>query len=174
MNRREAVTTIGLGSVGFIAGSGFSAPACSGPSKEKAVKITGLVIELSKESVPLLQILGANDIADLVSTKAVPALEKLKEALSKADLPTAGSALQTTRSILGGISQALLNLPDSPRRTIILGILTSVNMMLLTVESFIESETPEAAAGPRRATGAPARRLSTADAIEKAYQATKP
>lgn len=170
MDRRQALTLTGLGAVGMFT----TACPWDGPSKEKAVKITGLVIDLSKEAVPILRLLGANSIADQVVSKAIPALEKLKEALSKADLPTGESALETVRNVLSGIANALLNLPDSPRRTIVLGILTSINVMLLTVEAFIESEAPVAVAGARRAPrAASARRLPVASAIEKAFQATK-
>lgn len=139
MNRRQALTTVGLGTAGFVVGTGFTAPAC-GVSKEKAVRVTGFVIELSKESVPLLELLGARDMAELVSTKALPALEKLKEFLSKAEIPQATNTLETVRNVLKGIGTALLNLPDTPRRTTIVGILASVNVLLLTVEAFVESE----------------------------------
>lgn len=145
MNRRTAVTTLGLGTVGLVV-AGAGPPAC-GVSKDKAVKVTGFVIDLSKEAVPLLDLLGARDISELVSTKAIPALEKLKEFLSKADIPQANSTLETVRNILKGIGTALLNFPDTPRRTTIIGILATVNVMLLTVEAFVESESPVTSTG---------------------------
>lgn len=175
MDRREVLTLTGLGAVGFVTGTAFTAPAC-GVSKEKAVRITGLVVELSEESVPLLGLLSAEEIAEQVSTKVIPALKKLREALSKVDLPSADSTLETVRNVLGGVATALMNLPDSPRRTIVIGILTSINVMLLTVEAFIESEAPGAIAGARRTPSGVKvvrRRLPVADAIDKAFQATR-
>src|SRR5574338_255667 len=99
MDRRQMITTTALGMGGFVVGTGFAAPAC-GVSKEKATKYVGLVIDLTEESVPLLDLLGAHDLAKLVRTKAIPALEKLKDALASASIPTSESALQTVRSVL--------------------------------------------------------------------------
>src|ERR1051326_614360 len=163
MNRRQFTkcTMLTLTAAG-IGGSAFTAPSC-GPSKEKAVRVTGFIIDLAKEALPLLDLLGAKDIADLVSTKVVPALEKLKEALSNTSIPESGTALQTVRSVLSGVANALLNLPDSPRRTTIIGILASINVLLLTVEAFVESEMSTTAiramAGPRKSTGETVRRV---------------
>lgn len=131
----------------FGAGAGLgalslSALACpfDGVTKAKAVRVVGFVIDLTRESLPLLDLLGAHDIADLTRTKAIPALEKLKDALANTDIPTAGTALTTVRNVLSGIANALLNLPESPRRTTIIGILASINVLLLTVQAFVESE----------------------------------
>lgn len=136
MNRRTMLKTSARASIGALA---VGAVGC-GPSKEKAVRVAGFIIELTKESLPLLDLLGAHDIAELVSAKAIPALEKLKDALANADIPTAGTTLTTVRSVLSGIANALLNLPESPRRTTIIGILASINVLLLTVQAFVESE----------------------------------
>ncbi len=76
MNRRELLTTTALGMGGFVVGTGFTAPAC-GVSKEKAVRIAGLVIDLSEQAIPLLDLLGARDIGITISAKVGPALEKL-------------------------------------------------------------------------------------------------
>jgi|SRR6185369_13251031 len=162
--KRAALTLAGAGFVGL-------APKCSPVSKEKAVKVAGFVIELSKEAAPLFDLLGAHDLSTLVSTKAIPALEKLKDALSNTDLPTAGSALTTVRNVLSGIQTALLNLPASPRRTTIAGILASANILLLTVEAFVNSEAPAVAADARvnMVTGP-----SVDDKIMKVLQASKP
>lgn len=174
MNRRDMLVTSGLGAAGFVVGTGFTAPACpfDGVTKDKAVRVTGFVIDLAKEAVPLLDLLGARGIATAVRDKAVPALEKLKDALSNADIPTAGSAFDTLRSVLGGVETALLNLPDSPRRTTVLGVLTSIKILLLTVRAFIESETP-ALAPTTKATARPQTRSETAEAIHKASEATR-
>lgn len=144
MDRRQMLTTTALGMGGFAVGTGFSAPAC-GVSKEKAVKVAGLVIELAEQSIPLLDLLGAKDIAIIVDAKVIPALEKLKDALADVDIPSSQSMLANVRSALGLVEKALFNLPDSPRRTTIIGILASVNILLLTVEAFVESETPQVA-----------------------------
>jgi hypothetical protein len=133
------IATTGLGIAGFATGTAFSAPAC-GPSKEKAVRYAGLVIDLSKEAVPLLDLLGASQLAETVSVRVIPALEKLKDALAKTDIPEARTTLETVRGALGAVATALLNLPESPRRTTIVGVIASVRLLLLTVEAFIASE----------------------------------
>lgn len=137
MNRRTMLKTSGLAAAGALT------VACpfNGVTKAKAVRVAGFVIDLAKESLPLLDLLGARDIAELVRTKAIPALEKLKEALANADIPAAGTTLTNVRNVLSGVANALLNLPDSPRRTTIIGILASINVLLLTVEAFVQSET---------------------------------
>lgn len=136
MNRRTLLKTGSAASLGLVI---VGVPAC-GPSKEKAVRVAGFIVDLSKEALPLLDLLGAHDVAELLSAKAIPALEKLKDALANADIPTAGSTLTTVRSVLSGVANALLNLPESPRRTTIIGILASINVLLLTVQAFVESE----------------------------------
>lgn len=136
MNRRTMLKGTGVAALGALT---LGMGPC-GPSKEKAVRVAGFIIEVTKESLPLLDLLGARDIAELVRAKAIPALEKLKDALANADIPTAGTALTTVRNVLSGIANALLNLPESPRRTTIIGILASVNVLLLTVQAFVESE----------------------------------
>lgn len=171
LNRRQMITTTALGVGGFAVGTGFSAPACPGVSKEKAVKVAGFVIELSKEAVPLLELLGAPQIANLVTEKAIPALEKLKAALEKADIPTSRSTLDTIRSILGGIATGLMNLPESPRRTTIIGILASINVLLLTVEAFVKSEAPESAGDAMKA-AAPGQDKN-AEAIKRVFEASR-
>lgn len=175
MNRRQMLTTTGLGIAGFAVGTGFTAPAC-GVTKAKAVKVAGFVIELSKEAVPLLDLLGARDIASRFNTTIIPAMEKLKDALADADVPEAGTMLENVRSALSVAANALLNLPDSARRTTIIGILASVNIMLLTVEAFVESEMPDAASAIAAKVGQEktVTRKSTARAIREAFEATRP
>lgn len=170
MDRRQALTTIGLGTAGFVVGTGFSAPAC-GVSKERAVKVASLVIEVTREAIPLADVLGAHDLASLFSGKVIPALEKLRDALKDADIPNSSSLLENVRTVLGSVATALLNLPESPRRTTIMGILTSVNILLLTVEAFIESEVQPTAgtAGLVASTGTSA----TGEKILKAFEATR-
>jgi hypothetical protein len=136
MNRRVLLKTGGLAAVGTLT---LGTPAC-GPSKEKAVRVAGFIVEITKESLPLLDLLAAHDIAETVRTKALPALERLKDALAAADIPESRTALQAVRDVLSGIANALLNLPESPRRTTIIGILASINVLLLTVQAFVESE----------------------------------
>lgn len=172
MNRRQMITTTGLGIAGFAAGTGFTAPAC-GVSKEKAVRVTGFIIDLTKEAVPLFDLLGAQDAANLINTKAIPALEKLKQVLSDVDIPAASSALETVRNVLSGVATALLSLPDSPRRTTIMGILASVNVLLLTVEAFTESEMPAPIVATNESVRA-AGKKPTAQAIREAFEATRP
>jgi hypothetical protein len=155
---------------GFAVGTGFSAPAC-GVSKEKAVKVATLVIELSEQAEPLLDLLGAHDIAVVLDTKVIPALEKLKDALANSDIPTSQLMLANVRSVLSGVRKALENLPESPRLITVMGIIAAVSMMLLTVEAFIESETP-VPGPPPGAAGAPKSR-PYAEAIKRAFEATR-
>src|SRR5688572_7518974 len=144
MNRRQFTKRAALTLT--VAGLGGSAFKC-GISKEKAVRVTGFVIEIAKESVPLLNLLNARDLAITVDAKVIPALEKLKSALADVDIPGSQSTLATVRSTLSAVGNGLLNLPDSPRRTTIIGILASINVLLLTVEAFVESETVPPATG---------------------------
>ena len=122
-----------------VIGLSLTGASC-GPSKEKAVRVAGFVIDLSKESLPLLDLLSAHDIASTVSDKVIPALGKLKEALSSANIPDSRSTLETVRGVLDTVVNGLLKLPESPRRTTIIGILASINVLLLTVEAFVGSE----------------------------------
>lgn len=168
MNRREMIVTTSLGVAGFATGTGFIAPAC-GISKEKAVKVTGFVIDVVTESIPLLNLLGAKDLAITVEAKVIPALDKLKSALAAADIPASSSMLENVRSALRLVGDALLNLPPSARRTTIIGILGSVSMLLLTVEAFVKSET-SVATGAAMPSGADS---ALDKAILKGFEATR-
>jgi hypothetical protein len=165
ISRRALLKTGGTASLGILI---VGTSAC-GPSKEKAVKVAGFVIDLSKEALPLLDLLGARDIAELVSTKALPALEKLKAALAAADIPAAGTTLTTVRNVLSGVANALLNLPESARRTTVIGILASINVLLLTVQAFVESEVTVKPA----AINAAAVRSSTGDKLLTVLETTR-
>ena len=167
MNRRQ-FTFRGLLTLAVAALTG-SAFKCS-ISKEKAVRVAGFVIDITKESPSLLDLLGAHDLAEMVRVKALPALEKLKDALASADISTARSLLGNVRSVLGSVGNALLNLPESPRRSTIIGILASVNVLLLTVEAFVESEVTVKPG----VISASAVRSETGDKVLKVYEATRP
>lgn len=168
MDRRQMLTTTALGVAGFATGTAFTAPAC-GVSKEKAVRVAGLVIDLSEQAIPLLDLLGAHDIAITIDAKVIPSLEKLKDALADADIPSSQSMLANVRSALNLVRQGLTKLPQSPRLITIMGIITSVNMLLLTVEAFIDSETPMPALAPGERSTKP---RVNADAIRRAYEAS--
>lgn len=169
VTRRTLLKTGGVAAVGTLT---LGAGPC-GVSKEKAVRVAGLVIDITKESIPLLNLLGGRDIAITVETKVIPALEKLKSALADADIPDAGSMLENVRSALKLVADGLLQFPDSPRRTTILGILTSVNVMLMTIEAFVESET--AISPTMKAAIRPARAgKSNAARIAAAFEASRP
>lgn len=162
--------TVALGSVVF--GSAFTEPGCDGVSKDKAVRYTGLIIDLMKDTAPLFRLLGADSIAQMVVDKAVPALEKLKDALEKSQVP-AGGFLSTVKGVLGEISNALFQLAESARRDAIIGIIAVVTTFLHTVELFVESEAPATAdAGPRRAP-APYKPSAAALSVRKALEATR-
>jgi hypothetical protein len=160
------------GAVGLTALTFTTTALKCGVSKEKAVKVAGFVIELTKESVPLFDLLGAHDLATAVNEKVIPALEKLKNALANADIPASDSALTTVRTALRAVGDALLNLPASARRTTIIGILGSVNYLLLTVEAFVKSETDTSVAKSGALT-AVSPESSLDKAILKAYEVTR-
>lgn len=168
LSRRSMLRTTAIGLGGAVVGVGFTAPAC-GVSKEKAVKVAGLVIALGEESIPLFNLLGAHDLAITIDAKVIPALEKLKDALEDADIPSSQSLLANVRSVLNTVRSGMSNLPQSPRLFTIMGILASVNMLLLTVEAFIDSETPIPAPPPGERSIKP--RVNT-EAIKRAYEAS--
>jgi hypothetical protein len=171
MNRRRMITVTGLG-LGAMAVGGFGP---CGVTKGKAVRYVQLTIDLCKDAAPLLVLLSSQDIADLVLTKVVPALEKLKDALSSTDIPTADNLFQTVQGALGAVATALLNLPESARRTTILGIIASVNILLRTVSAFIESETDAAttAVKPSARTSRAVRVAASPNAIKAAFEASR-
>lgn len=168
MNRREMIVTSGLGAAGFVVGTGFTAPAC-GVSKEKAVKYTGIAINYLKDILPIAAQLGGAAISDLIN-RALPALEKLKTALDNSEFPTAGNLFDQVTGILGQIANALLQLPESPRRNQIMGILTLVNITMRTISLFVETETPSSLV-----VSIPSGVLRAAqpDPIQRAFQATR-
>lgn len=168
MNRREMITTSGLGAAGFLVGTGFTAPAC-GVSKEKAVKYTGIAIDYLKDILPITSQLGGVEIANLIN-RAMPILEKLKSALDNSEFPTAGILFDQVTGILSQIATALLQLPESPRRDQIMGILTLVNITMRTISLFVETETP-----PANVASIPSsvRKAAAPDPLRRAFQASK-
>lgn len=168
MNRRQMIKTTGLGVAAIAVGSGFNAPAC-GVSKEKAVKYTGIAIDYLKDILPIVGQLGSTEMANLIN-KAIPALEKLKSALGNSEFPTAGNLFDQVTGVLGQIANALLQLPESPRRDQVMGILTLVNITMRTISLFVETETPQAdiASIPSNV-----RKSAAPDPLRKAFQATR-
>jgi hypothetical protein len=165
MNRRTLLKSGAAASLGALV---VGVSAC-GPSKEKAVRVAGFIIDITKESLPLLDLLNARDLADTVRAKVLPALEKLKDALANTDIPTAGSTLTTVRNALGSVETALLNLSPSPRVTTVIGILASIRVLLLTVEAFVESEMATSLAGPTTTLTAP----RTGEKMRKVLEAAR-
>lgn len=168
MDRRQMITTTSLGIAGFAVGTGFTAPAC-GVSKEKAVKYTGIAIDYLKDILPIVGQLGGTEMSNLIN-KAIPALEKLKSALDSSEFPTAGSLFDQVTSVLGQIANALFQLPESPRRDQVMGILTLVNITMRTISLFVETETP-----PANVASVPSsvRKAAAADPLRRAFQASK-
>lgn len=167
MNRREVIAVGGMGAVGFVFGTGFTAPAC-GVSKEKAVKYTGFAIGYLKDIVPIVSQLGGTEIANLIN-RGIPLLEKLKTALDNSEFPTAGDLFKQVTQVLSQISNALLQLPESPRRDQIMGILTLVNITLRTISLFVETENPTVMASMPE----DVRKAAAPDPIRRAFQASK-
>lgn len=168
MDRRQMIATTGLGAAGFVVGTGFTAPACD-ISKEKAVKYTGIAVDYLKDILPIASQVGGTQIADLIN-KAIPALEKLKSALSGSKFSLAGNFFDQVTGILGQISNALFHLPESPRRDQIMSILTLVNITLRTISLFVKTETP--AASMPSVPGSVIQAGAT-DAIRRAHDATR-
>lgn len=162
------IKTAGLGVAAIAIGSGFNAPAC-GVSKEKAVKYTGIAVDYLKDILPIVGQLGGTDIANLIN-KAIPALEKLKTALDNSEFPTAGSLFDQVTGVLGQIANALLQLPDSPRRDQVMGILTLVNITMRTISLFVETETPPA---DLASVPSSVRKSAAPDPLRRAFQATR-
>ena len=160
MNRRQAMVTIGVGTASLT----VMAPSCH-VSKDKAVRYCGLAIGFLRDAAPLVGALGGQTLADLITSKAIPALEKLKSALESNDIPTSGTWFDRIQTIMGEVATALLQLPDSPKRTVILGIIALVNLTLRTVDAFITAEVPNAPASPRMA--------AQPNAIRRAFEATR-
>jgi len=171
MNRRQMITTTGLGIAGFATGAAFTAPAC-GVSKEKAVKYVGLGISLVHEAVPLFELLGARDLAIAIDAKVIPALEKLKSALEDADISAGRSTLETVRNVLNGVATGLMSLPPSARRTTLTAILLTVRGLLLTVEAFVDSEMTVPVSVGRAM--APDERSVMTTTINRMFEASKP
>lgn len=168
MNRRQMITTTGLGLAGFTVGTGFSAPAC-GVSKETAVKYTGIAINYLKDILPIAGQLGGTEVSTLIN-KAIPALEKLKDALDNSEFPTAGTLFDQVTTILGGVANALFQLPDSPRRDQVIAILTLVNITLRTIGLFVETEAPPAVVSSIPAS---VRRAGSSNVMRRAFELTR-
>lgn len=166
MNRREMITTTALGAAGFAVGTGFTAPACGTVSKEKAVRYCGLAIGYLKDASPIIGALGGSSIVALID-KAIPALEKLKAALESNNLPEAGNFFDTVTGILSQIATAVSNLPDSPRKLTVLGIIALVNLTLRVIGSAVEVEAPPASIP------ANVRAAARPDPIKRAFEASR-
>lgn len=167
--QRRNLLRLGAGAGIVVLSAGFTTPQC-GVSKEEAARIIKLVIGVAKQAPPLLNLLGAKDIAITFEAKVIPALEKLEDALDEVDIPDAKSLLENVRNTLSLVDKALASLPSSPRLITIMGIIASARVLLLTVEAFIDSEMP-AAATAGVITGD--RRAAMTSAIKKAAEAVR-
>lgn len=156
--------------VGGIAGLGLLTTACpfDGVTKDKAVRYAGIAIDYLKDILPILSQIGGNQVIDFVN-KAIPTLEKLKDALQNSEFPTASNLFDTVTATLGQIATALLQLPESARRDTVIGIVTLVNVSLRTVRLFVDTGTSVSAAATPRGVGQPA----DANALRKAFDATR-
>lgn len=170
MNRRQVLKLSG-GAAGLVIVGGFGPPAC-GVSKDKAVRYTAITIDYLEDVLPLVSQLGGTEMAALIN-KAIPALQKLKSALADADFPEAGNLFDTVTGTLGQIANALLQLPESPRRDTVMGILTLVNVTLLTVQLFIESEEPAAVTAKVRPVVRTTGKKSSAVKVRVAFEASR-
>lgn len=169
MNRRQIIKgSVAIVGTGILVG--YGPPAC-GVSKDKAIRYTGFVINYLKDLRPLVVQIGGTQIAELID-KGIPLLEKLKNALENNEIPTAQNFFDTVTGILGQIANALFQLPESPTRDTVMGILTIVNVTLRTVQLFVESESSVADAGPRRAPVG-YRPSPSALMMRKAFEATR-
>lgn len=167
--QRRNLLRLGAGAGIVVLSAGFTQPQC-GVSKEKATRYVKLGIDLVKEALPLLNLLGAKDLAITIEAKVLPALDKLEDALNDLDISDANTLLQNIRSVIGTVITALSNLPETPRLITIVGILSSVKLLLFTVEAFIDSEMP-ATTVAGVITGD--RRAAVTSAIKKAAEAVR-
>lgn len=153
----------------FLGAIALAPTTACGISKEKAVKYTGIAIDYLKDILPIASQVGGTQIADLIN-KAIPALEKLKSALSNSEFSLAGNFFDQVTGILGQVSNALFQLPESDRRNQIMSILTLVNITLRTISLFVKTETP--AASMPSVPGSVIQAGAT-DAIRRAHDATR-
>lgn len=169
MDRRQMITTTGLGVVGFVTGTAFTAPAC-GVSKEKAVRYAGLAVGYLKDVLPIAAQMGVGgQFTDLIN-RAIPAFEKLKDALEKSDIDTAGTTLNTVQSVLGAIATGLFNLPDTPMRAVIMGLVTLVNITVRTISAAVEAEAPPVTVPQMPGS---VRIAASPDALKRAFEASR-
>lgn len=166
IGRREWLISGGAGAAMIVLGG--SQIGC-GISKEKAVKYTGIAIDYLKDILPIASQLGGTQITNLIH-KAIPTLESLKSALSNSDFSLAGNFFDQVTGILGQVSNALFQLPESDKRNQIMSILTLVNITLRTISLFVKTETP--AASMPSVPGSVIQAGAT-DAIRRAHDATR-
>ena len=163
MNRRSILKLSGLATLGALT----TACPFDGVTKDKAVRYAGIAINYLKDILPIASQLGGTQVVEFVN-RAIPALEKLKEALENNEFPTAGNLFDTVTSALSQVATALLQLPESARRDTILGILTLVQVTLRTVSLFIEVNAPAVTAASRSA-----RAAAAVNPLRKAFEATR-
>lgn len=166
MNRRTAITTIGLGTVGLMTACPFD-----GVTRDRAVKYAGIAIGYLKDISPIASDLGGHDVVELID-RAIPTLEKLKKALEDSEFPSATNLFDTITNLLGQVATALLQLPESARRMQVIAILTLVNITLRTVGLFVET-TEMPAEMKAKVQAAANKHMVTPDAMMKAFEATR-
>lgn len=167
ITRRTLLKTGGLAAVGTLT---LGAGPC-GVNKDKAVRYSDIAINYLKDILPIASQLGGTQVTGFVN-QAIPALEKLKDALSKSEFPTAGNMFDTVTGILGQLATALLQLPESAKRDTVIGITTLVNVTLRTVSLFVEASTPTTASA-RADMPRGVREAASTTAIMKAFEATR-
>lgn len=156
---------------GGVAGLGLLTTACpfDGVTKDKAVRYAGIAIDYLKDILPIVSQIGGGQVAEFIN-KAIPALEKVKDALEKSNFDEAGNLFKTVTSALGQAATALLQLAESARRNQIIALLTLANITLRTVSLFVETGTPvsSAASIPEGV-----RAAATPKALLMAFEATR-
>lgn len=138
MNRRQALSTIGLGSAGFATGTAFSAPNCPGG---KNLSTYVLIITKSYAEVKtLLPDLGLDEssigrISDLTA-KAIKVAEQFDKAYKEGAFESAGAFFNELRSLSLNIATEL-NVIDN---RIVQGILAGVGIARVTIGALLEAQ----------------------------------
>ena len=158
-----------VGGGAVVGGLALGAVACpfDGVTKDKAVRYADIAINYLKDIRVLVEQLGGAVAAGFVD-KAIPALEKLRDALAKSDFPSTGDLFTNVTSALSQLATALLQLPESAKRDTIIGILTLVNITMRTVSLFVNTNAPSTAAVPKSVKAA-----GEASALMKAFESTR-
>lgn len=138
MNRRNAITTLSLGTAGFVVGTGFSAPACPGG---KNLSTYVLIITQSYGEIKnLLPDLGFSSttiskISDLIA-QAIKIAEQFDKAYKAGAFQNAAQFFNQ----LGTLSLNIANELNVSNNRIVKGILAGIGIARVTIAAMLQSQ----------------------------------